>query len=274
MPIDFHDPRNAHTYDTRAADSSWAAAITAIVSPAGKRVLDIGCGGGVYARAFAELGAASVTGVDFSAAMLESARTLCGDLPQVTFRQGDALATELSDSCADLIYERALLHHLADLPACASEAYRLLAPDGIYLAQDRTPGDIQLPPTPEHLRAYFHERYPRLLEVELRRRPRAEDALAALTSAGFTDVETRHLWETRRICATFDELADDLRHRVDRSILHELSDAESEDLIAYIRERLPEHGPYPDVSRWTLWWGVKPARTTTLGDRSARRYAP
>lgn len=258
MPIDFHDPRNAHTYDTRTADPSWVAAITAIVSPEGKRVLDIGCGGGVYSRAFAELGAAREIGVDFSAAMLESARALCADLPQVTFQQGDALATGLPDASADLVYERALLHHLGDLPACAAEAYRLLTPGGLYLAQDRTPNDIQLPATPEHLRAYFHERYPRLLEVELRRRPRSEVVLAALAAAGFTHVETRNFWETRRVYATFDELADDLRQRVDRSILHELSDTELADLIVYVRERLPEYGPYPDASRWTLWWGVKP----------------
>ena len=31
MPIDFHDPRNAHTYDTRAADPSWVAAISGII---------------------------------------------------------------------------------------------------------------------------------------------------------------------------------------------------------------------------------------------------
>jgi ubiquinone/menaquinone biosynthesis C-methylase UbiE len=258
MPIDFHDPRNAHTYDTRAADPTWTAAVTAIVAPESKRVLDIGCGGGVYARAFADLGAASVTGVDFSATMLESARALCAGLPQVTFRLGDALATGLPDAGADLVYERALLHHLADLPACAAEAYRLLAPGGVYLAQDRTPDDIQLPATPEHLRASFHERYPRLLEVELRRRPRSDEVLAALAAAGYAQVETRAFWETRRVYATFDALAEDVRHRVDRSILHELSDAELDDLVEYMRARLPAHGPYPDSSRWTLWWGVKP----------------
>jgi ubiquinone/menaquinone biosynthesis C-methylase UbiE len=259
MPIDFHDPRNAHTYDTRAADPTWVAAITAIDSSQGRRVLDIGCGGGVYTRAFAELGAASVTGVDFSVAMLEAARAACADLPQVTFQLGDALATGLPDASTDLVYERALLHHLADLSACAAEAYRLLAPGGLYLAQDRTPDDIQLPATPQHLRAYFHERYPRLLEVELRRRPRSDEVLAALTAAGFAQIVTRTFWETRRVYATFDELARDLRRRVDRSILHELNDADVNDLVEYMRARLPEHGPYPDISRWTLWFGVKPA---------------
>jgi ubiquinone/menaquinone biosynthesis C-methylase UbiE len=259
MPIDFHDPRNAHTYATRVADPTWVSAITAIISPEGKRVLDIGCGGGVYTCAFAELGAASVIGADFSAAMIAAARATCADLPQVTFHQGDALATGLPDASADLVYERALLHHLADLSACAAEAYRLLAPGGLYLAQDRTPDDIRLPATPEHLRAYIHERFPRLLEVELRRRPRPEDVLAALTAAGFAWIETRTFWETRRVYATFDELAEDLRRRVDRSILHELSDTELDDLIEYMRERLPKRGPYPDISRWTLWSGAKSA---------------
>ncbi len=259
MPIDFHDPRNARTYATRAADPSWVEAITAIVAPEGKRVVDIGCGGGIYTRAWAELGAAHVTGVDFSAVMLDAARATCAGLPNVSFAQGDALATGLPDASAELVYERAVLHHLSDIPAAVCEVYRLLAPHGLYLAQERTPEDVQVPGRPDHIRAYFHERFPRLLDVELRRRPHSADVRAALASAGFEDIQERAFWEVRRVYGDADEMAADLAARTDRSILHELSDAELAELIAYIRERVPSAGPITDASRWTLWWGTKPA---------------
>jgi len=221
--------------------------------------VDVGCGGGIYTKAWAELGAASVLGVDFSAAMLGSARETCAGLPSVSFRPGDALATGLPGASADLVYERALIHHVADVPACVREAYRLLAPGGVYLTQDRTPDDYTIPGAPGHVRGYFHEAFPRLLEVELRRRPRAADVRAAYDAAGFRDVGERSFWETRRVYDDFAALAADLRARVDRSILHELSDVELAGLVAYIRERVPAAGLITDASRWTLWWGTRPA---------------
>jgi ubiquinone/menaquinone biosynthesis C-methylase UbiE len=259
MPIDFHDPRNARTYATRAADASWVEAVTAIVAPDGKRVLDIACGGGIYTRAWAELGASHVTGVDFSSVMLDAARATCAGLPNVAFARGNALATGLPDAAAELVYERALLHHLANLPAAAREAYRLLAPGGLYLAQERTPEDVRVLGAPDHIRGYFHERFPRLLEVELRRRPRSADVRAALAAAGFDDIQERAFWEVRRVYTDANEMAADLAARTDRSILHELSDAELAELIAYVRERVPAAGPIIDNSRWTLWRGTKPA---------------
>jgi ubiquinone/menaquinone biosynthesis C-methylase UbiE len=258
MPINFHDARNARTYATREADPSWTQTIFAIVDPVGKRVVDIGCGGGIYTRAWAKLGAASVRGVDFSDVMVNTARERCADLSNVAFQQGDALATGLPDASADIIWERALLHHLTDLPACAREAARILAPGGLYLAQDRTPDDQRVPGAPDHLRGYINERFPRLLEIELRRRPTSEQVRAALEGAGFQDIQERTFWETRRVYSDFAALAEDLRDRVDRSILHELSEAEIEELIDHIRERVPASGPITDASRWTLWWGTKP----------------
>jgi ubiquinone/menaquinone biosynthesis C-methylase UbiE len=259
MPIDFHDRRNARTYATRAADVTWIDAVTAIVAPAGKRVVDIGCGGGIYTRAWAELGAARVLGVDFSAVMLDSARATCAGLPDVAFQQGDALATGLPDAAADIVYERALLHHVSDMPAAAREAYRLLAPSGLYLAQERTPDDLRIPGAPNHIRAYCHECFPRLLDVELRRRPTSDAMHLALAAIGFFDIQERAFWEVRRVYQDADEMAADLAARTDRSILHELSDDELAELIAYIRERIPASGPITDSSRWTLWWGTKPS---------------
>lgn len=258
MPIDFHDQRNAQTYAQRGVDKSWVEAVTALVAPQGKRVADIGCGGGIYSKAWAELGASWVIGVDFSAVMLGAARATCNGLPNVSFVQGDALATGLPDASADIVFERALLHHLSDIPAAAREAARILVPGGVYLAQDRTPEDMHLPGSPENIRNYFHERFPCLLDVELRRRPRGEDVRAALGQAGFTNIGERTFWEVRRAYPDADALAADLAARVDRSILHELSDAELAELIAYVRARLPATGPIMDSSRWTLWSGTRP----------------
>ncbi|HEX6819769.1 MAG TPA: methyltransferase domain-containing protein [Ktedonobacterales bacterium] len=258
MSIDFHDTKNAQTYAQRGVDESWVEAITALVAPHGKRVADIGCGGGIYSKAWAELGASRVVGVDFSAAMLGAARATCDGLVNVSFVQGDALAAGLPDASADIVFERALLHHLSDIPAAVREAARILAPGGIYLAQDRAPDDMRLPGSPQNIRNYFHERFPRLLEVELRRRPRGEDVRAAIAQAGFTNIGERTFWEVRRVYPDADALAADLAARVDRSILHELSDDELADLIAYVRARLPATGPIVDSSRWTLWSGTRP----------------
>ncbi len=62
----------------------------------GKRVLDLGCGPGLYANALAERGA-SVTGVDFSENSLAYARSEADSrgLP-VTYRHGDYLGLELA----------------------------------------------------------------------------------------------------------------------------------------------------------------------------------
>src|SRR5260370_21769323 len=74
MAIDFHSKTNRSTYAGRLADAGWAGAIRHIVDPTGKRVADIGCGGGIYSRAWRELGAHEVLGVDFSEAMVAAAR--------------------------------------------------------------------------------------------------------------------------------------------------------------------------------------------------------
>jgi 2-polyprenyl-3-methyl-5-hydroxy-6-metoxy-1,4-benzoquinol methylase len=70
MPIDFHSAQNRYTYASREADPAWRQAISEIVAMEGKDALDIGCGGGIYTKALAQMGAAHVTGVDFSREML------------------------------------------------------------------------------------------------------------------------------------------------------------------------------------------------------------
>jgi 2-polyprenyl-3-methyl-5-hydroxy-6-metoxy-1,4-benzoquinol methylase len=86
--IDFHADANRRSYSGREADGSWRDAVVQLVEPSGADVVDVGCGGGTYTRAWHVLGAATVTGVDFSEPILAAARESHGPLPGVTFRGG------------------------------------------------------------------------------------------------------------------------------------------------------------------------------------------
>ncbi|MES2187276.1 MAG: methyltransferase domain-containing protein [Pseudomonadota bacterium] len=253
MPIDFHAVDNRYTYASRSADPAWADAIRALVDPVGKRVADVGCGGGIYALAWQGLGAAQVTGVDFSAGMVAAARERAAGIEGLRFVQGDAAATGLPAGGCDVVFARALIHHLPAYGACFAEARRLLAPGGLLLVQDRTPEDVNLPGSAEHFRGYFFDRFPRLRAIEAGRRPTPETVSAALQAAGFTGTTRTTLWETRKTYAGFEPLAADLAVRTGRSILHELDDDELQALIGYIRSQLPAQGPIVEKDRWTLW---------------------
>jgi ubiquinone/menaquinone biosynthesis C-methylase UbiE len=256
MAIDFHAQENRNTYASRGAQPDWANAIRAIVDPANKRVADIGCGGGIYSAAWADLGAAEVVGVDFSEPILRTAIERNTARPNLSFRQGDALNTGLPAASVDIVFERALIHHLSDYETCFREAFRLLASGGAYIMQDRTPDDVRVLGAPDHLRGYFFERYPKLLKTEIGRRPDGATVERAMRAAGFASVQAIGLWETRRHYDAFSELAVDLQARTGRSILHELTDPELADLIKFIRAQVPARN-IVEKDRWTIWHARK-----------------
>ena len=106
------------------------------------RVVDVGCGGGTYCLAWLGVGAASVVGVDFSQANLRGAAQRCGEVPGLSWQLGDAVDTGLAGGCADVVFQRALIHHLPDLGAAFTEARRLLTPGGQLIVADRTMADV------------------------------------------------------------------------------------------------------------------------------------
>lgn len=258
MPIDFHSESIAGTYAARAAHEDWKETMRAIVVPDGKIVADIGCGGGIYSRAWSDLGAARVIGVDFSARMVSDARAASADDPLVSFAQGDATATGLPDAAVDIVFERALIHHLPDLDAAFAEAHCILKPGGALVVQDRTIQDVMRPASPEHFRGYFFETFPRLLDIERGRRPENDAVIDAMRAAGFVEVETHPLAETRRVYESAEELEDDLRSRTGRSILHNLDDDELNGLIRRIDERVAGWFPLRETDYWTIWTGTRP----------------
>lgn len=258
MTIDFHSRENRGTYAGRYADASWRQAMLGLADPCGRHVVDIGCGDGIYALAWRDLGAAHVTGVGFSPQMLTDALADIGDVPGLVFVQGDATDTGLPDAAVDIAFSRAVIHHLPDLPAAFAEAHRILKPGGTIIIQDRTVEDVRHPASPEHLRGYFFEVFPRLLEEEERRRPVTGRVVDALEQSGFTGVISLPLVERRAAWLSWPGLEADLRARTGRSILQALSDEELDTVIARIREATSGEYPLTEADRWTVWTARKP----------------
>jgi ubiquinone/menaquinone biosynthesis C-methylase UbiE len=257
MPIDFHAENNRFTYASRQADSSWVERIGKLVSVRDKQVVDIGCGGGIYSKALAEMGAQQVIGVDMSAEMLKGARENARHYEQIEFIQGTAMETGLLSEQYDLVLERALVHHISagELPDAFAEAYRLLKVGGTLIVQDRTPEDCLLPGSENHVRGYFFEAYPKLVPKEVQRRHDSETMQAALQQAGFSSVGEHGLWETRRVYESLGELKADLLARTGRSLLHDLTDEELSSLVEHIAGELQKRDGHEIVEqdRWTIW---------------------
>jgi ubiquinone/menaquinone biosynthesis C-methylase UbiE len=256
MGINFHDEKNAFTYATRDADVSWQQCIEELATIEGKHVLDIGCGGGIYTKKIAQMGAKSITALDYSSVMLEATKETCNEFENVSYVVADATNIPLEDEQFDVIFSRAVIHHLPDLHAYFKEAYRLLKPSGILITQDRTIEDCTIPGNEQHIRGFFFDTFPRLLEKEATRRPSSQSVHEALQHTNFSKTTEQTLWEMRKTHSTKDALLHDVSLRTGRSILHELSDNELSFLLQNLSKAINEE-PIIERDCWTIWVSKK-----------------
>ena len=109
----------AERLSARLANARISESIMQSFDFAGKTVLDLGCGDGVYTLEFPKLGVKAVVGVDPASIAIEAAerraRTLGLDTV-VKFETGNIYALEayLADNRFDCIVLRGVLHHLPD----------------------------------------------------------------------------------------------------------------------------------------------------------------
>jgi 2-polyprenyl-6-hydroxyphenyl methylase/3-demethylubiquinone-9 3-methyltransferase len=110
---------------------------------AGKRVADVGCGGGLLAEAMARCGA-QVTGIDMSAEVLEVARLHLLESPPLPVSYLHMSAEDLAQSAADsfdAVTCMELLEHVPDPAALIAACARLIKPGGSLIVStlNRTP---------------------------------------------------------------------------------------------------------------------------------------
>jgi len=95
---------------------------------AGDHVLEVGSGPGHIAAALAETGA-DVAGIDFSASMVEVAKSR---YPTLSFREADAESIPFDDESFDAVVSSFVVHHLARPETVFREVHRVLKPGGRF----------------------------------------------------------------------------------------------------------------------------------------------
>ncbi len=182
---------------TAGLDRRWRELAAEVVLP-GDRVLDACCGTGDLALAARRRGGV-VTGLDFSAEMLERARRKSSD---VTWVQGDLLALPFPDGSFESATVGFGVRNVADLALALRELRRVLVPGGRLAVLEITQPRGVLRP---FYKLWFDAIVPFLgrvlpggaaytyLPASVRRFP-GPDALASLmTEAGFDSVRYRLL---------------------------------------------------------------------------------
>lgn len=99
-------------------------------------VLDLACGSGLHALAWAERGA-RVTGIDFDHALLEASRTRlergAPGAPPARWVSGDATRMPFREASFDVVFCNSLLEHVPAWDRVVSESARVLKPGGLYV---------------------------------------------------------------------------------------------------------------------------------------------
>jgi SAM-dependent methyltransferase len=128
------------------------------------RVLDVACGGGLVARAFAPH-VRHATGIDVTPAMLDTARQAAAEkaLTNVTWDQGDVTTLPYADGAFTIVATRFSFHHFLDPLAVLKEMVRVCAPGGRIVVADSCPSEdkakaaafnrLELLRDPSHTRA-------------------------------------------------------------------------------------------------------------------------
>jgi len=211
----------SHTWRTAANSAAY---LLGELRP-DSRLLDIGCGPGTITADLAgHVPAGHVTGVDYSAEVLERARATADEqgAGNVSFATADVHALDFPDDSFDVVHAHQVLQHVGDPVAALREMRRVCRPGGIVAAREGDYGAMfwypELPGLDDWLRLY------RTVARGNGGEPDAGRRLHAWArQAGFTDVTTSAsawcyataeerswwsgLWAERTLASTFADTA-------------------------------------------------------------------
>ncbi|HVX88112.1 MAG TPA: methyltransferase domain-containing protein [Gemmatimonadales bacterium] len=125
-----HVARNYHKYIVPGFRPASRALCDALRIGSGDRVLDVACGPGTLALEAARLGAAQVTGVDFSAEMIALARRDGAGLGQVEFLEGEATALPVLSESFDVAASAFGIIFSPHPRAAVADLHRTVVPGG------------------------------------------------------------------------------------------------------------------------------------------------
>jgi SAM-dependent methyltransferase len=133
--------RLADVLETRGADPKQQEMrrtfLAEVEFPAAAQVLEVGCGTGVLTRMLAgRAEVESVVGVDLAPSLLDKARELAADLPNVRFEEADARSLPFADETFDVAVFDSTLSHVPEPERALAEVFRVLRPDGRLAAFD------------------------------------------------------------------------------------------------------------------------------------------
>ena len=191
-------------------DPRWRRALVRGVAPGGERVLDVAAGTGLVTAELIRRGAAHVTGLDQSEAMLDAARARVKRHPalreSVELVRGEAERLPFDDGAFDVLTFTYLLRYVDDRAGSMRELARVLSPGGrigmlefgvpsqpVLRALWRVHTRVGLPLLGRLVsRAWFE--VGRFLGPNIEQFHAAEPDLAALwREAGFTDIRVRKM---------------------------------------------------------------------------------
>jgi ubiquinone/menaquinone biosynthesis C-methylase UbiE len=217
---------------------AWRRTLQSVL-PAGRRlrILDAGCGPGVFAQVCAELGH-EVTGMDFSDRMILTAKGLAAARGiRCEFVHGDAEAPPFPPQSFDVVLSRRLLFNLPH-PERAFAAWRdLVVPGGMVMSMDSDPSaapewmnaasrwlghqlakvtGYREPPQPYHIpQSVLHmtpDRFPLLRSPSDKVRPMMEQQ-------GLNRIELVYTHEVNRIRHSMESLTERLLRPATRSYI-------------------------------------------------------